>query len=102
MHSQNYIPQEKNITKIHYFVSLLDFLGVRLDLINNTYQRYRKPNKETVYINKHSNHPPNILKELPKAINKRITNISCNQDILMLQKHILTNKHYATVVLIKN
>ena len=52
-----------------------------MDLINNTYQPYRKPNSETVYINKHSNHPPNILKELPNAINKRVTDISCNQDI---------------------
>ena len=58
-----------------------DFLDVRLDLVNNTYQPYRKPNSETVYINKHSNHSPNILKELPKAVNKRITDISCNQDI---------------------
>ena len=33
----------------------LDFLDVRLDLINNTYQPYRKPNGETVYVNKHSN-----------------------------------------------
>ena len=52
-----------------------------MDLVNNTYQPYRKPNSETVYINKHSNHPPNILKELPKAVNKQITDISCNQDI---------------------
>ena len=52
-----------------------------MDLVNNTYQPYRKLNSETVYISKHSNHPPNILKELPKAVNKRITNISCNQDI---------------------
>ena len=59
----------------------VDFLDVRLDLINNTYQPYRKPNSETVYINKTSNHPPNILKELPKVINKRITDISCNQAI---------------------
>ena len=59
----------------------VDFLCVRLDLMNNTYQPYRKPNTETVYINKHSNHPPNILKEPPKAINKRATDISCNQDI---------------------
>ena len=59
----------------------VDFLDVRLHLINNTYQPYRKPNSETVHINKHSNHPPNILKELPKTSNKRITDISCNQDI---------------------
>ena len=52
-----------------------------MDLINNTYQPYQKRNSETVYINKQSNHPLNILKDLPKAINKRITDISCNQDI---------------------
>ena len=62
-------------------IKTADFLDVRLDLVNNTYQPYRKPNSETVYINKHSNHLPNILKELPKAVNKRITDISCNQDI---------------------
>ena len=59
----------------------VDFLDVRLDLTNNKYQPYRKPNSETVHINNHSNHSPNILKELPKAINKQITSISCNQNI---------------------
>ena len=68
------ITVERNLKTVH-------FLDVRLDLINNTYQPYRKPNSETVYINKDSNHPPNILKDLPKAINKRITDISCNRDI---------------------
>ena len=58
-----------------------DFLDICLDLVNNTYQPYRKPNSGTVYISKNSNHPPNILKELPKAVNKRKTDISCNQDI---------------------
>ena len=51
----------------------VDFPDVRFDFINNTYQLYRKPNSETVYINKQSNHPPNILKALPKTINKQIT-----------------------------
>ena len=46
------------------------FLDVRLDLIDNTYQPYRKTNSKTGYINKHSNYHPNILKELPKAITK--------------------------------
>ena len=59
----------------------VDFLDVCLDLIINTYQPYQKPNSETVYINKDTNNPPNILKDLPKAINKQITDISCNQDI---------------------
>ena len=52
-----------------------------MDLINNTYQPYRKPHSETVYINKNSNHPPNISKRLAKAINTRIRDISCNQNI---------------------
>ena len=37
-------------------------------------------------MNKQSNHPPNILKELPKAINKQITDISSNQDIFDVAK----------------
>ena len=69
-----------NIT-VRTNLKTVDFFDIRLDLINNTYQPYRKPNSEAVYINKHSNHLSNILKELLKAINKRITDISCNQDI---------------------
>ena len=64
----------------------IDFPDVCLHLINNTHQPYRKPKSETVYVNKHSNHPQNTLKELPKAINKRITNISCIQDIFDARK----------------
>ena len=59
----------------------VDFLDVRFDLVQNTYQPYRKPNNEPVYIHKHSNHPPNILNELPKSINKRISDISCNEHV---------------------
>ena len=60
-----------NIT-IKMNLKTVDFLDVRFDLVNNTYQPYRKPNNEPVYIHKQQNHPPNILKELPKSINKRI------------------------------
>ena len=59
----------------------VDFLDISLGLKNNTYQPYQGPEKETVYIKKHANHPPNILKELPKVITKRITSISCSHDI---------------------
>ena len=59
----------------------VDFLDVRFNLTNNTYEPYRKPNNEPVYININSNHPLNILKELPKSINKRISETSCNERI---------------------
>ena len=33
-----------------------------------------------MYINKKSNHPQTIKKELPKMINKRLSNISCDNN----------------------
>ena len=64
----------------------VDFLDFRLDLVNNTYQPYRKPNNEPVYIHKQSNLPPNILKEFPKSINKRISDMM--NMCLIIQKNI--------------
>ena len=69
----------KIIIKINF--KTVDFLDIRLDFANNTYQPYRKPNSEPVYIHKQSNHPTNILKELPKSINKRISDISCDENV---------------------
>ena len=64
----------------------VDFLDFRLDLVNNTYQPYRKPNNEPVYIHKQSNLPPNILKEFPKSINKLISDMM--NMCLIIQKNI--------------
>ena len=37
--------------------------------------------EKPVYINLQSNHPPNIIADIPKAISKRLTNISCNKNV---------------------
>ena len=58
-----------------------DFLDITFDLLNEIYKPYRKPNNKPLYINKHSNHPPNILKQLPKSIEKRISETSSNIDV---------------------
>ena len=58
-----------NIT-IKMNLKTVDFLDVRFDLVNNTYQPYRKPNNEPVYIHKPSNHPPQYFKRTSK-INKQ-------------------------------
>ena len=50
----------------------IDFLNVTFDLLNEIYKPYHKPNNKPLYINKHFSHPPNILKQLPKSIEKRI------------------------------
>ena len=69
-----------NIT-IKMNLKRVDFLDIRFDLVNDTYQPYHKPNNEPVYIHKQSNHLPNILKELPKSINKRISDIFYDEHV---------------------
>ena len=56
-------------------------MDVRFNLNDQTYEPYRKPNNNPVYINKHSNHSPNIINEVPKAISKRLASISCNKNV---------------------
>ena len=60
---------------------IVDFLDVRFNLNDQTYEPYRKLNNEPVYINKQSNHLPNIIADIPKAMSKRLTNISCNKNV---------------------
>ena len=52
-----------------------------LNLENETYRPYLKPNNTILYVNVGSNHPPNILKNIPDSVNKRLNNISKNQEI---------------------
>ena len=40
------------------------------------YKPYRKPNDETIYIHAKSNHPPNIIRQLPISIEKRLNALS--------------------------
>ena len=60
-------------------LQVTNFLDVTLDLPGDKYYPYRKPNNELLYINSASNHPPSIIKQLPDMINRRISDISCNE-----------------------
>ena len=60
-----------------------DFLDVTLDLETGRYFPYRKSNDRPLYINKSSNHPPNILRNLPAAISRRVSSISCDQQAFL-------------------
>ena len=59
----------------------VDFLDVTFDLNNNVYKPFRKEKSKPIYINKHSNHARSILKQLPKSIEKRISETLSNKDI---------------------
>ena len=60
---------------------IINFLDLQFNLNNGTYQPYRKPDNIPVYINKKPNHPPVVLKQLPKSISKRISDISFDENI---------------------
>ena len=56
-----------------------DFLDIWLDLANNKYYPYQKPGDNPVYVHSASNHPPNILKQIPKMTSKRLSVLSSNE-----------------------
>ena len=57
----------------------VDFLDVTFDLDKNLYKPYRKLNNSPICINKNSNHPRNILKQLPQSIAKCISETSTEE-----------------------
>ena len=59
----------------------VNFLDVTLNLSTGTYRSYKKPNDKLQYIHKLSNHPPQVLKQLPQSINDRLSNNSSNEEI---------------------
>ena len=60
---------------------IINFLDITMDLDADVYKPYIKPNTTPLYINKQSNHPPTIIRNLPAAINKRLSSISCNKEV---------------------
>ena len=62
-------------------LDIVNFLDTTLDLRNNNCEPYRKLDNHPVYINKISNHPKKILRELPKPISKRLSDLSSNKKI---------------------
>ena len=60
---------------------VVNFLDVTFDLSTGKYKPYRKPNDDPLYIQKLSNHPPSILRQLPASINKRISTLSSDKQV---------------------
>ena len=59
----------------------MNFLDVTLDLETGLYKPFRKPGDRPLYVSAHSNHPPQILKNLPHGIERRLSDNSANQAI---------------------
>ena len=72
-----------------------------MDLQSETFQPFRKPNDNLLYINSKSNHPGHIIKNLPKAINRRLSEISSNENLFNNYKKN-TKMHCKTQVIEPN
>ena len=53
-----------------------DFLDFELDLINDSYAPFRKPNFQATHVSVKSNHTRYVVNPIPKLINKKLTTIS--------------------------
>ena len=64
-------------------LKVVQFLDIELDLINNTYRPYKKPNDNPMYINVNSNHPLSIIKQIPPSFNRRLSNLSSDEEVFL-------------------
>ena len=79
-------------------ITSVDFLGWTLNLKTEPYQPFRKPNSDPISIDINSNHPPQILKQLPKSISKRLSKNSSSKEVFdkskVLYEKSLENKGF--------
>ena len=68
---------------------VVQFLDIELDLIINAYKSYEKPNDNPMYINVNFNHPPSITKQRQSSINRRLSNLSSDEEVFLnfIQPH---------------
>ena len=59
---------------------IVNFLDVTLDLDTGCYMPYMKPGNVLQYVNAQSNHPPVVLENIPEGVNKRLSEISSDEE----------------------
>ena len=87
-------------------LKVVDFLDVELNLITGTHRPFTKPNNIVQYIYMHSNHPPCIKKNIPIAVQKRLSMLSSNEDIFNqaapLYQEALSKSGYTHILCFEN
>ena len=73
--------------EIQTHLKIVNFLDVTFNLANGTYRPYKKANESLLYINTSSNHPPQVIKQLPTSISERLSNSSSTEDIFNASKY---------------
>ena len=62
-------------------LKVVNYLDVTFNLTDGSYRPYRKPNDETYYMHIQSDYPPSITKQLPRSIEKCLSQLSSSKDI---------------------
>ena len=62
-------------------MKIVNYLDVTFNLNDGSYRPYQKPDNTIQYIHVESNHPPNIIKQIPKTIEKRLSQLSSSEKI---------------------
>jgi len=57
-----------------------------LNLNNGTFKPFKKPSDSLLYVHVSSNHPPQVLKQLPTSIAERLSNNSSNETVFNSSK----------------
>ena len=69
----------------------MNFEDVTLDLTTGKYKPYYEPGNIPLYINVKSNHPPNIIKNLPESISGCINKLSSHKSVFDNSKNLYNN-----------
>ena len=64
-------------------MEIVNYVNITLNLNDGTYIPYKKSNNETRYIQVYSDHPPSIIKQIPKSIAARFSSLSSSKDIFL-------------------
>ena len=62
-------------------MKVVNYLDALFNLSDGSYRPYRKPNDETHCIHIPSDHPSSITKQLPRSIEKRLSQLSSSKNI---------------------
>ena len=62
-------------------MKIVNYLDATFNLNDGTYQPYETPDNIIQYIHAKSNHPPSIIKQIPKTIEKCLSQLPSNEEI---------------------
>ena len=62
-------------------LNIVYVLDITFHLLDGTFRSYKRPNDQLLYVNILSNHPSQIIKQLPTSISDRLSNNSSNQKV---------------------